>query len=71
MKKENKKKLDRNLQEQDKLLKKRDDINGKIDNLRKDEERIISEEIILCMRTRNISLVEAINRLSENEKENK
>ncbi len=71
MKKENKRKLDRNLQEQDKLLKKRDDINGKIDSLRKDEERIISEEIILCMRTRNISLVEAINRLSENEKENK
>lgn len=71
MKKENKRKLDKNLQEQDKLLKKRNDIDDKIDNLKKDEERIISEEIILCMRTKNISLVEAINRLNENEKENK
>ncbi len=71
MKKENKRKLDKNLQEQDKLLKKRNDIDDKIDILKKDEERIISEEIILCMRTKNISLVEAINRLNENEKENK
>lgn len=71
MKKENKRKLDKNLQEQDKLLKKRNDIDDKIDSLKKDEERIISEEIILCMRTKNISLVEAINRLNENEKENK
>lgn len=71
MKKENKRKLDKNLQEQDKLLKKRNDIDDKIDNLKKDEERIISEEIILCMRTKNISLVEAINRLNGNEKENK
>ncbi len=71
MKKENKRKLDKNLQEQDKLLKKRNDLDYKIDSLKKDEERIISEEIILCMRTKNISLVEAINRLNENEKENK
>ncbi len=71
MKKENKRKLDKNLQEQDKLLKKRNNIDDKIDSLKKDEERIISEEIILCMRTKNISLVEAINRLNENEKENK
>lgn len=70
MKKENKKKLDKNLQEQNKLVKKREEIDSKIDTLRQAEERIISEEIIICMRTKNISLIEAINKLNENEKEN-
>lgn len=69
MKKDNKKKLSKNLLNRKKLEDKRDEIDEKLDELKQEEEAIIAEEILVVYRAKNISLEEAIERLNRNQKE--